>query len=305
MILKILLPLLAAAGAAAAVAEALHSEQVAPPVAPAGAMPEAPFAQAIAGAGLVEASTENISVGSTSSGVVTKIRVKLGDRVKAGQPLFELDARALNAALAQKRAALQSAKVAVANAKYDYRVSADLTAKHVNTENDRDEKRFALEKAESAVAEAQADLDATQTSIDLLTIKSPVDGEILQLKLHVGEFAPDSSTVAAQPAILMGSTAPLNVRAEFNEDDAWRVRSSATAVGFVRGNAQVKIPLTFVRFEPYVVPKASLTGASTERVDTRVLEVIYALGKTGFPVYAGQQLDVFLDAAPAGQPPQR
>ena len=56
-------------------------------------------------------------------------------------------------------------------------------------------------------------------------------------------------------------------------------------------------PLKFVRIEPYVVPKKSLTGDNTERVDTRVLQVIYAIDTTGKRLFVGQQLDVFIDAS--------
>jgi hypothetical protein len=54
-----------------------------------------------------------------------------------------------------------------------------------------------------------------------------------------------------------------------------------------------------------VIPKKSLTGDNTERVDTRVLQVIYELDTTGRPIYVGQQLDVFIDvdAAPAPATP--
>jgi hypothetical protein len=55
--------------------------------------------------------------------------------------------------------------------------------------------------------------------------------------------------------------------------------------------------MTFVRVEPYVVPKKSLTGDNTERVDTRVLQVIYALDSKEQTFYVGQQMDVFIDAA--------
>src|SRR5262249_57732752 len=81
----------------------------------------------------------------------------------------------------------------------------------------------------------------------------------------------------------------------------------APAVGHVRGNAELKAPLRFVRFEPFVVPKRSLTGDSTERVDTRVLQVIYRIEQDDVPMFVGQQLDVFIDGAkPAGNvPPNR
>ena len=49
-----------------------------------------------------------------------------------------------------------------------------------------------------------------------------------------------------------------------------------------------------MRVEPYVIPKKSLTGDNTERVDTRVLQVIYAIDPRGTPLYVGQQVDVFL-----------
>ena len=54
--------------------------------------------------------------------------------------------------------------------------------------------------------------------------------------------------------------------------------------------------------EPYVIPKRNLTGDSTERVDTRVLQVIFGLD-AGARVYAGQQLDVFIDAGGANERP--
>jgi len=59
-----------------------------------------------------------------------------------------------------------------------------------------------------------------------------------------------------------------------------------------------------VRIEPYVIPKKSLTGDNTERVDTRVLQVIYRFERPSFPIYAGQQVDVFIErrtAAVSGQ----
>ena len=69
------------------------------------------------------------------------------------------------------------------------------------------------------------------------------------------------------------------------------------AIGFLRGNNQIKTPLHFVCFEPYVVPKVSLTGDSTERVDTRVLQVIYSFERGNLPIYIGQQMDVYIDAS--------
>jgi len=84
----------------------------------------------------------------------------------------------------------------------------------------------------------------------------------------------------------------LNIRADVDEADAWRVRPNTTAAAYVRGDTREKLRLQFVRFEPYVLPKKSLTGDATERVDTRVLHAIYRIVEEKAPVYVGQQVDV-------------
>ncbi len=67
----------------------------------------------------------------------------------------------------------------------------------------------------------------------------------------------------------------------------------------IKGNKVVPPALSVadpVRFEPYVVPKRSLTGESTERVDTRVLQAIYSFDRGDLTIYVGQQMDVFIEA---------
>jgi HlyD family secretion protein len=65
-------------------------------------------------------------------------------------------------------------------------------------------------------------------------------------------------------------------------------------MAYLRGNSQFRFPLEFVRFEPYVIPKKSLTGDATERVDTRVLQVIYRFCDPKANVFDGQQVDVYI-----------
>jgi hypothetical protein len=72
------------------------------------------------------------------------------------------------------------------------------------------------------------------------------------------------------------------------------IGGDSPAVASLKGHSELKIPLKFVRIEPYVVPKRSLTGDSLERVDTRVLQIVYAFDRPEFPVYVGQQVDVFI-----------
>ena len=80
------------------------------------------------------------------------------------------------------------------------------------------------------------------------------------------------------------------------QDQAGVVTAEIDDVGF---NRDLSTDLMFVRVEPYVIPKKSLTGESTERVDTRVLQVIYALDPSFRTLYVGQQVDVFIAAEDA------
>src|SRR5260370_29788558 len=102
--------------------------------------------------------------------------------------------------------------------------------------------------------------------------------------------------------MIRGSVTPVHVRVEVDEHDGWRVRGGAPAAASPRGNGSVRIPLEFVRFEPYVIPKKSLPGDSTERVDTRVLQVIYRVKDQNASLYVGQQMDVYIKTPYAVNP---
>ncbi|MCE2875574.1 MAG: hypothetical protein LW625_08050, partial [Planctomycetaceae bacterium] len=83
--------------------------------------------------------------------------------------------------------------------------------------------------------------------------------------------------------------------------DAARVKPGSPAEAFTRGRDPAHLTLRFVRIDPRVEPKTSLRGIVTERVDTRVLVVVYEVVKTEGSVYVGQQVDVFIDGD-AGAP---
>ena len=129
-----------------------------------------------------------------------------------------------------------------------------------------------------------------------------MDGTILQINVRPGEYV---STFGGQSLILMGNLRPLHVRVNVDEEDLPRLKLHAPARAKIRGNTrQDEIPLSFLRVEPFVVPKTSLTGVNTERVDTRVVQLIYAVDPANRlvkenKVMVGQLVDVFIDAQPA------
>jgi multidrug efflux pump subunit AcrA (membrane-fusion protein) len=154
--------------------------------------------------------------------------------------------------------------------------------------------------AKSEVAQAEAQVKMAETNIDRLTMRAPIAGVILQNKVRLGQFA--QCGPLSEPLMILGSVSPLHVRVDVDEHDAWRVRGEALAAASPRGNGSIRIPLEFVRFEPYVIPKKSLTGDSTERVDTRVLQVIYRVKDQNASLYVGQQMDVYIKTPDAVNP---
>ena len=107
MIRRYFLPLLAVVGVAFAIWTVVTGSRPVPAAPPVVPPAQAPFASYVAGSGIIEANTQNIAIGTHVSGVVTEILVKVGDTVKAGDPLFKLDDRALQAELAMRRASLR------------------------------------------------------------------------------------------------------------------------------------------------------------------------------------------------------
>ncbi len=149
--------------------------------------------------------------------------------------------------------------------------------------------------AEKAKAKAEALVRQVETDLERLTVRAPVDGNILQVKVHPGESI---SAPSARSLMVLGDTERLRVRVSIDEHEIPRFQSGAKAYATVVGCPDLRYPLTFVRPEPFVIPKKSLAGDNRERVDTRVLEVIYELvPPKGAPLFVGQQINVFIDAS--------
>lgn len=256
--------------------------------------PKAPYAQFVAGSAIVEALSENIAVATPLSGTIKQIFVKIGQKVETGTPLFSLDDRDVLASIRVRESQVAQAKVALLEAERQFAV---YEAAKLGIGVSKDlyiTRELAVSKARAALELANAELSAAKTTLDRMVIKAPITGEILQIKTRPGEFA--AAQQLATPLMLMGDTSRFAVRVDIDENDAWRVEAGTPATAYLRGNREISTPLRFERFEPYIVPKRQLSGESTERVDTRVLQAIYSFEKGELPVYVGQLMDVFIEA---------
>ncbi len=362
MLKRFLLPAFAIATLVFAGMQVIKAQQKPAPVSPPIEPGKSPYIKQLAGAGIVEPEGENIAIGSPVPGLVDKVLVRVGQKVKPDDLLFQLDDRSLVAEYAVRSALLRSSeasfkkidgpprederptqlakvlemkvnlddqtqlyermkRVASGAVSEEELAKRQMATKFAKAQYDRASADFALwEKgawqpdrdiAKAAVMQAEASVAQTRTELSRLRVGAPhmrwkkgtkgeeiaddegVEFEVLQVNIRPGEYVANTPGTAL---IVLGRVGKLHVRVDFDENDIARFKPELTGTAKLRGNPDIGFPLKFARVDPYVIPKKSLTGANTERVDTRVLQVIYALDTKGKSLYVGQQMDVFLNA---------
>jgi HlyD family secretion protein len=314
---RIVLPALAVLGIIVAVIIVFRSQpdrsQAAPTVTPAMTPDSQRASGSVAGSGVVEPSSELIEIGTPIGGVVEDVFVKAGEQVTAGQPLFSIDTRDARAAVAEAAARVESARKSAAAARANLAVTQNQLALYRNVADPRAVSRLEVVDRRGGVANAQAqlalqeaqirtsiaELNRLRTDLGRRTIRAPITGQVLQIKARRGEFATAGSGQGGgtdDPLMTMGNTTPLHVRIDIDEDEIDRAAMGNDAVISPRGDAKATVSVRFVRVEPQVIPKRSLTNDASERVDVRVLQLIYALPLQGHRLFVGQQVDAFIPA---------
>jgi len=343
---RLVLPILGLSMGALGLYHVQERSQSSPLTAPPESPARVPFEHAVAGSGVVEAQTENISLGAALPGLALEVYVPcscVGKYVQANTPLFRIDDRHLKAQLAVAEAELASAKARLARLEQQPRpeelppslakvkaasakkarlrddherakrligtgaigreeyVSRQLTYEAAVHEQAQAQAEYDLLKAgawqpdlviaRAIVKEALARVEQLKTEINRALIVAPVDGVILQVNIRPGERISELDT---KPLIVLGDIRTFHVRVDVDERDIPRFQPGAKALAYRRGETGRELGLRFVRVEPFAIPKKSLTGENSERVDTRVLQVIYAIEPGQACVYVGQQLDVFM-----------
>jgi multidrug efflux pump subunit AcrA (membrane-fusion protein) len=159
-----------------------------------------------------------------------------------------------------------------------------------------------VQKADAAVAEAQARVERLRLLLARLTVAAPLDAIVLRCDLRAGEYYPAATPEAEKASIVLGRPGPLCVRVDIDEFDARRFKPGMPATALLKGANDQPLSLEFVRVEPFIVPKRALTNSQRELVDTRVLQVIYRITTPNAPVYVGQQVNVFVEEKDGGSP---
>lgn len=270
-----------------------------PPIPPIQFPPAiSPYEHAVAGAGIIESLSENIAIGTPYNEIVEHVHVLPGAHVQRGDPLFTLNTESDRALLKESEERLAVVRVQLEEALRRFSFYERVTLPGAVSEDAFTQSEYEVKQLAKQVKEAEAAIEVIQTRIERSVVRAPLCGVVLQSDVRPGQSA-EKNPFNRKALMLFGNLEHWHIRVDIDEDDAWRVLKGGEAVAFVRGNSSIKIPLEFVRIEPYIVPKLALTGDNIERVDTRVLQIIYRFSKDNYPVYVGQILDVFIKALPA------
>ena len=317
-----------------------------------------PYESAIYANGMIESdqpSGENINIFPQVAGPITRVLVKEGQAVKAGDPLFDLDDSVQRATTLQLAAQAESALTLLNELKAEPRPEtltvaaaqvslADAGLNLARDQYDKDRAAYdlnpksisqnALDMADDTVRQAAADLEVARRQYDLTkagawtydiasqekqyeslvqayhaakallkyySVKAPVDGVVLAVNAAVGGYVSslgdyDTYTELNDPVmILCGPQEFMDVRCYVDEilvsklPTAWHMQAEMQIIG-----TDIKVPLEFVRVQPFVSPKIELSNQKQEQVDLRVLPVIFRFEKKDAPVYPGEMVDVFI-----------
>jgi multidrug resistance efflux pump len=240
-------------------------------------------------------------------------------RDSAVAELARLEAQPRAETIPPLEAAVKAAEVEVNDSRSRVELWESVKDKRAVAEDELNRYRFALEGAQARLAQARANLElaragawskdidvaragleqaeaqvrAVEILLERRTVRAPIDGTVLKRNVEPGQLAP---TDPARAAVTMGDLSSINIRAQVDEEDLPELRKGAAAVARIRGGRDITVRLEMLRIEPLAEPKVSLSGATTERVDTRVLEVLFVVKDAGdAPLYPGQLVDVFIE----------
>lgn len=155
-----------------------------------------------------------------------------------------------------------------------------------------------LKVAQSQLDQARAEIASIQLRLDRLTVRAPITGTVLKRNIEPGQYASSAAaTGATQAPFVVGDLSTLRVRARVDEEDAPLLIDNARGTARIRGVAGESLDLQWLWVEPLAQPKAELTGSTIERVDTRVIEVLFTIKTTPKArLFPGQVVDVFIES---------
>ena len=208
------------------------------------------LAKSVVATGKIEPITK-VEIKSKASGIVKKLYLDAGEKVKTGQLLAELDKEEIQARVSQAEAALQAAKANVERAKVDaqgpdvplllraYERAQQMAKEGVVSQaalddaqrnyelavNKQSMAKASLTQAQAQVQQSRATLEQLQQEYRNSTIVSPMDGLLLSRNVEVGDAVSSILILGSSATLVMtlGDTSEVYVKGKVDESDIAKV----------------------------------------------------------------------------------
>jgi HlyD family secretion protein len=184
----------------------------------------APAAPVLSGSGYVVTADKYISIGTRIPGRIEKFFVDEADRVKAGDPLVQLDDRDYRAALESSNARLAVARANAQLHKLEADRAAKLRAENYASQSELDTAQTLLRVDRAQIAQLEAEIAQSQVNLDYTVLRAPTDGVILAKLKEVGEMAVPGGFAGSGELIRMANLTELRAEVDVSEADLARVR---------------------------------------------------------------------------------
>ncbi len=189
----------------------------------------APAAPVLSGSGYVVTADKYISVGTRIPGRIEKFFVDEADRVRAGDPLVQLDDRDYRAALESTKARLAVVRANAQLHALELERAQKLRAENYASQAELDTAQTQLRVDRAQIAQLEAEIAQAQVNLDYTVLRAPTDGVILAKLKEVGEMAVPGGFAGSGELIRMANLTELRAEVDVSEADLARVRIGQNA----------------------------------------------------------------------------
>jgi membrane fusion protein (multidrug efflux system) len=184
---------------------------------------------------------QDVEIRPKVAGFITKVNVREGQAVGAGQVLFVIDNATYQAAVRQSQAAVNTAKAQLNTAKLTFENNQKLFEQNIIGDYELSTARNAYETAKAAVAQAEAALASARETLSFCYVKSPSSGVIGNLPYKVGAMVSSASTPALTT---VSNNSAMEVYFSMTEKDILDMtKTSGTAQAAISAMPTVKLQL--------------------------------------------------------------
>jgi len=200
---------------------------------------------------------ERIEISPRFMGVVNWIGVKKGDTVTNGQVVVLLDDTEFKARLGQADGAVATAEANVAKAQVLFDRVNQLAATDIESKQAQDDARLALEAARAALKEAEGARQVARAYVDWCTIRSPINGVVLEKLVDPNELVTPQSfggTRGPSTALLaVADPKDLQVEVDMNEADLSKISLNQKC----RVSPEAYLDKTYEAYVAEIAPEAN------------------------------------------------